>query len=707
MRSPLVNDAIAAGTVPDPPTAPGEPANAHETVISYETPADGSYAMGQVASVTAPTASDTAAAWGARQEHSYAYSPAGPGPATTTVVVAGETTASGSARQVSFDGGGFMTKDVGADGVAVGYTWDDATQQELTETDHHAPTGAGLETTWAYDPEGRQTDKWGPAPPSCFSGVAGNSSDTYYEPNGTCTPAPPHTRTGYDEAIGGLAAAWYGGTSTDHPAAFHTLVPGYFTGAPVINGPAPPSWSGYGASFTVVLTGWLTVPANGPQLLLAQTSDGGATVYVDGQALDNEFGTCGPGYLSGGLIAPGTHQLEVTFGSGPDDGSSTPQLTLWWATLQVQACSDGSGSAPFPVTQVPTSDLDPGYDYVTSTQTDNAGTGTSNALVQYTYGDPAHGLKTQQVVDPAGQDLVTKYSYEGTSGFYDPSGTTLPAGGTTTGTYYNGTDAPVTATDPCVAGSPALDQGDNMYQQATPGRTQTYVYDTAGHVLASRESSSDAWTCSSYDARGRPTQVSYPAFGGTPAYTDTYSYAVDGDPLVTSVTKAVPGGPATTVTTTTDLLGRTVSYTDAEANTTTTSYDQAGRTTGSCMTPSGSTSCASTLATSYDSSGRVAADAYNGATADAPTYDAYSNLSGATYGNGTSLTYSYDSEGRLDAEGFAQAGGATLLSDSNALSQPATWSPTRRQAPRGRWARSATPTTRRAGSPPRTATART
>ena len=160
VRSPLVNDAIAAGTISEPPSAPGEPANAHQTVISYETPADGSYALGQVASVTAPTAADTAGAWGAREEHSYSYSPAGPAPSTTTVVVAGETTSSGFARQVSFDPGGFMSQDVGADGVAVDYTWDDATQQVLTEIDHHAPTSAGLETTWAYDPEGRQADKW-------------------------------------------------------------------------------------------------------------------------------------------------------------------------------------------------------------------------------------------------------------------------------------------------------------------------------------------------------------------------------------------------------------------------------------------------------------------------------------------------------------------------------------------------------------------
>ena len=63
VRSPIVNDAIATGTITEPPSAPGEPATAHMTVVGYETPVDGSYAMGQVASLTAPTTADTAAAW--------------------------------------------------------------------------------------------------------------------------------------------------------------------------------------------------------------------------------------------------------------------------------------------------------------------------------------------------------------------------------------------------------------------------------------------------------------------------------------------------------------------------------------------------------------------------------------------------------------------------------------------------------------------
>src|SRR5207237_5906202 len=85
---------------------------------------------------------------------------------------------------------------------------------------------------------------------------------------------------------------------------------------------------------------------------------------------------------------------------------------------------------------------------------------------------------------------------------------------------------------------------------------------------------SDPWTCAAFDARGRVTEQDYPAFGGEAARTVTYNYAVGGNPLVTSVADA-----AGTITTTSDLLGRAVSYTDVWGDTTTTTYDQAGRLT--------------------------------------------------------------------------------------------------------------------------------
>jgi RHS repeat-associated protein len=675
--SQLYNDVYEAyenGTVPSPNGYSGEPANANYTVISYETPADGSYAVGQVSSVTAPTAAYTSAAWGNRAEHSYTYAPAGPDPSTTDVTVAGETTVNTDnyAQMLSFDSGGFVTQEVGADGVAVDDTWDDATQQVLTETDHHIAATAGLETTYAYDPEGRQTDQWGPAPPSCFSGVAGNNNDTYYEPNGTCTPVPPHTNTAYDGGLDGLAAVWYNNNTTaEGQGALHTFVPdGSFSFSSYTPG------TGIVASdpYSGTLTGWITVPSTAEGVLV-QTNGSLTNLSIDGLAPTGiATGPSGDGCptdqngevfgVGGEPTAPGVYQIQMTWSWAGDSGP-TPYLNLDWYTGNTPQ----EGSNCWLLGTSPVTSLDPGYNYVTSTQTDNAGTGTSNSLTDYVYGDPAHGLETQKIVDPNGQDLVTNYSYEGSSGFYDLSATTLPAGNATTDTYYNGTDAATTASDPCVTGSGAVNQGDNLYQQVTPARTETFVYNTAGQVLASRLAASDGWTCTSYDARGRVTSVQYPAFDGTPAYTDTYNYIVGGNPQVTSVTKSVSGGPTTTITTTVDLLGRVVSYTDANGNATTTSYDQVGRVTSTCFTPSGGSSCASTVGTTYDSHGRVANDSYNASVVDTPAYDSDSDLTGDSYGNGTSLGYTYDTEGRTTAESFLQSGGSQLLSDTEVLSQ--------------------------------------
>ena len=449
--------------------------------------------------------------------------------------------------------------------------------------------------------------------------------------------------------------------------ALHSLMSSSFTLPSGTPGTSVPG----GQPFVGTFSGWLTVPA-GVSGFVLQTNGGVLSLAINGQGTSGyptgPSGECaldeGQGNVNDSLAGVPAFQVSASV-MWPPNGPA-PSFSLDWVTGDVPGGAQGGECDLLETSPV---SVDPGYNYVTSTEVDNAGTGTSSALTDYAYGDPAHGLKTEQVVDPSGQDLVTHYSYEGASGFYEPSSTTLPAGNSTTDTYYNGTDAALTAADPCVPGSPAVDQGDGLYQQATPGRTQTYVYDSAGQVVASRLSASDGWSCTSYDSRGRVTEVSYPALGTTPAYTDTYDYQVGGDPLVTSVTKAVSGGASSTITTTVDLLGQTVSYTDANANTTTTTYDQAGRATSSCTTPAGAGSCASTLATTYDNLGRVASDSYNGATADTPSYDAYSNLTGAAYGNGTALGYTYDAEGRLTGESFTQSGGATLVSDSEALSQ--------------------------------------
>ncbi len=507
----------------------------------------------------------------------------------------------------------------------------------------------------------------GPAPPSCFQAYTDPYGDATADPNTTtpCTPPPPHTNTAYDQGLSGLAAAWYPDSSTPSGTiALHTFLPG---GSFNFTSDSPGTGVPAGEPFSATITGWV-VPSTVVGPLIVETYGG----EVDSLSVNGQLGTGIPtgGSTSGCPVYPG---FTGSLGNGPAQISITwsstgapPSFGIFSETNQELNVSTGCGEpvlSPIPVGFLP------GYNLVTSTQTDNAGTGTSNALTDYAYANPANGLRTQQVVDPNGQDLVTNYAYEGASGLFDLSSTTLPAGNSTTDTYFNGTDAALTATNPCPGGASGINQGDGLYQQTTPAQTETYIYNSAGQVLASRAASADGWTCATYDGRGRPTSVAYPAFGASPAYTDSYNYEVGNDPLVAAVTKAVSGGATTTLTTTVDLLGQVVSYVDANGDTTTTSYDQAGRVTSSCTIPAGGSSCAATLSSSYDNSGRVAADDYNGAVVDTPAYDANSDLAGDNYANGTTLSYGYDAEGRLYSEVFDQAGGATLFSDSQSLSQ--------------------------------------
>ncbi len=148
---------------------------------------------------------------------------------------------------------------------------------------------------------------------------------------------------------------------------------------------------------------------------------------------------------------------------------------------------------------------------------------------------------------------------------------------TSTTTYYGPTES---RANPCNTATSApqggLTKTTTGPDASGPGtaRVSEVVYDAAGRPVASRLNGEAAWSCVSYDARGRVTSRSNPAFGTEAARTVSYNHAVGGDPLVTSVSD-----PAGTVTTTVDLLGRTVSYTDVFGKTTTTAYDQAGRVT--------------------------------------------------------------------------------------------------------------------------------
>ncbi|HET9442281.1 MAG TPA: RHS repeat-associated core domain-containing protein, partial [Acidimicrobiales bacterium] len=138
--------------------------------------------------------------------------------------------------------------------------------------------------------------------------------------------------------------------------------------------------------------------------------------------------------------------------------------------------------------------------------------------------------------------------------------------------------------------------------------------------------------------RGRVTTRTIGAFGAQPgARTVSYNYAVTtnsvpDNPLVTSVSD-----PAGTITTTVDLLGRVVSYTDVWGQKTSYDYDQAGR----LLTTDGP---GGRRDADYDDAGRVQAQyladpgaLLPGPSVAVPTYDAAGELATAAYANGTAL----------------------------------------------------------------------
>ncbi|MGI8427612.1 MAG: hypothetical protein ACR2FO_09610 [Actinomycetota bacterium] len=80
----------------------------------------------------------------------------------------------------------------------------------------------GLKSTTIYDPAGRPADGYGPGQAAEFG--ADNRSAT-----------TPHSSTAYDQAINGLAAAWWNNTSIAGPPKIHTTLSDWAdwgTGAP-------------------------------------------------------------------------------------------------------------------------------------------------------------------------------------------------------------------------------------------------------------------------------------------------------------------------------------------------------------------------------------------------------------------------------------------------------------------------------------------
>lgn len=604
VRDPLAADAVAAGIRVDDATT--------RTVIAYD-------GAGRVSSVTLPE--PTAGA--ARPTHTFAYNTG------QTIVSSPHQSAPGVLHTVTFDATGRVLTDTDATGKVTETVWDTPDRVKATKD----PAGRVTYTT--YDPAGRPTDVYGPST-SCAT-------------NGTCSPAGsyPVTHSAYDQNIPGLAGTfWSNATMAGTPAA-HGTGSGNPDGSMNNSFPFPIT----GAAVSGRWTGEITLPAAGTYQFFTNTR-GGTRVYIDDMRVVDDWTdkTTWTNSTRGNVTNPtagSVHRITVEH----YDANGTPGIQLLW-------------TPPGGVDQtVPGANLKPRYGLVTTTTTDD-NNGVPAQVVTTGYATPHLGLPTSTTVDPAGLALTSTTSYEAPgSGFLRRTSRTLPAGAGSTNTYsyYGATE---TADDPCTGPVEAIPQAGLLKTStaADPdggGAGQPIVreqrYDSWGRVVAFRVGTGP-WTCTTYDSRGRVVSVASPAFGGSPARTGTTSYAVGANPLVSSVTD-----PAGTISTTVDLLGRVVSYTDVWNKTTTTGYDPLGRVTQT-VGPAG------TLTYAYDAAGRVETMSLDALVVADPAYTTAGELASVAYptgagntGNGTTLTtIAKDPAGRLTGLTWTLAAGTTV-----------------------------------------------
>ncbi|MEV6071935.1 PA14 domain-containing protein [Nocardia sp. NPDC052001] len=613
IRTPLVNDWIAA-------QGPFSLTSGVETALSYllaaDIPGNADSEKEKKFRTTAVSLPPTNSPLATRAQRSYAYDFPGH---QAAVNVAGLSPQGGFYRKVTWDDAGRGLTDTNADGVTRSTEWN-AKDKVTADIDP-----AGRRSTTVYDYADRPVDLYGPAPASCFNGLT---------PTAACAASVPHTRNGYDEGIAGLQTAFYDNPSLSGvPKIWQTGI-GTPDGSLAANwGPTPPvantgGWSGR-------FTGEIQFPAVGAYGVGFTTVDG-VRMWLDDVLVVDSWTDKASTAVTGSYnnaAAGSWHRIRVEY---YNHSGNTGALNFTWTP-------PGAGTVTTPG-QV----LRPRYGLVTSKidydtsrgNTQRAGsTKTATTFSDPASGiDPVYGLVVAKTSDPDGASLTRRLGYESPgNGYMRLTSTALPSGDISnpdkrsTTTYYGVTE---TRSNPCDAASPAVNQAGlpkittaakNAAGQANTAET---VYDASGRVVASRVNS-EPWSCASYDARSRLTRKSFPAMGAQPARTVTYNYSVNNDPLTTSVTDA-----SGTITTAVDILGRGVSYTDANGVVTATVYDAAGRVSSIASTIKGITS---TLNYTWDDASRLLTVGLDGTTVATPHNDNAGELQNVAYGNGSRL----------------------------------------------------------------------
>ncbi|MGW6691872.1 PA14 domain-containing protein [Streptomyces sp. NPDC054961] len=553
---------------------------------------------------------------GLRAEHFYQYYLERK---QATVALAGVYDSTRS-RTVTYDDAGRALVTTDFTGATISAEWN-AKDQATGAVD-----SAGRRSTTVYDHADRPTDKYGPAPAACFNGQT---------PTPACAAKMPHSHTSYDEGIAGLSAAFYNNPELSGvPTTFATGV-GASDGALSRSwGASPPvtNTSGWSGRFT----GEIQLPATGAYGL-GFTAVDGVRLWVDDVLTVDSWSDKPSAAVTGtytNTTAGSHHRVRIDY---YNRSGTTGALAFTWTPPGADAPA-----------HVPGTNLAPRYGWATSSTTDDTSGGdkerapskrSTSSYSDPTAGiDPVYGLPVSTTADPGSLGLTARIRYEQPgAGYLRKLSTAMPAGDIAdpdkrnTTTYYGDTE---TRKNPCAANAPAANQA-GMVKFASgakpgdgPAITGESVYDEAGRVVAQR-ANDEAWTCTSYDVRGRVVKKTAPAYGNLPGRTVVTDYAVGGDPLASKVTDE-NGSIATRI----DLLGQEISYTDANGVTSTATYDQVGRLTRDTTTVKG---VSSTVAYAWSTANQLTDVKVDGVTVATPAYDAATELAGVAYGNGSRL----------------------------------------------------------------------
>ncbi len=347
----------------------------------------------------------------------------------------------------------------------------------------------------------------------------------------------------------------------------------------------------------------------------------------------------------------GCRAVELSAGAVPirieiESASQEASMDLTWSGPDTGGVSQS----------IPTSRLRPAYGFATETRiVDETAVRANRENISRTdYAEPARGLVTGRV---NGAGSVSSILYEG-SGWNRPTASVLPAGNRVTQTWWGDRES---ATAPC-PGAKAAVQAGAMKQTVTPGPDggegpSAQQWYTASGAVAATRLAGGATSCLTYDRAGRVVRAETLGLGETSVI--EISYAVDGNPLVSTVTQT-QGEETTTSTVEVDLAGREVRSVDRNGIVTLTTFDpRTGAAATVTSTPPGG--APAVISYTYDEFGRPVTTSLDGRIMSTIGYGEFGLARTITYGNGAVTTVTSDAQDRAIAA-TTTVGGRTYAS---------------------------------------------